>query len=320
MADAEGGEEQPTPATAQTDSDDFDTEPAERVDGFGQKKVNNIPHPRVKQMIAKRERTLIATVAKELGITKAEAELSIDDVLGSIKERGTKFTDYEGRVKEMDALDQIIASDPDRFMQMLVQANPGYAAYAKQQAKAAAAVAQAGPAAGEEDPEPQPDFDLGNGQFTFSINGLKKLREWERRQTVKEVEGKFADRYKPLEDKVKADAETAKAEKLRTEALTRVDQRLEKAKKWPQFNEHSEEILKTLQADKMLTLEDAYMHVVMPKLAGDRTKIRQEVLAEINGQPKSSSAAVAAAVPKADASKPKSTADHAREVLASFDK
>lgn len=301
-----------TETPASPSNDDFDAEPAERVDAIGRVRVTSIPHPRVKQMIEKREQKLIAAVAKELGITKAAAELKLDDVLAGLKERGTKLTDFEGRLRHMDSVEAIIANDPDRFMQMLAQVDPRYAAYAKQQQQQAAHAQQR---AGDEDSEPQPDYDLGNGQRTYSVEGLQKLRAWERRQVLKEVE----NRVKPFEERIKQDTERAATEKMQADMRERVNQQLERARKWPQFAEHEADILKALQNDRSIGLEDAYMQVVVPRLAGDRTKLRQEVVAEINAQPKTSSVTTTTAPKPAD-NKPKTTADVAREVIASFEK
>jgi hypothetical protein len=303
-----------TEQTPPPSDDDFDAVPAEMVDSLGRKRVNSIPQPRVKQMIERKERALIATVAKALGITKAEAELKLDDVLGSVNERGTKLTDFETRFQGIDAVETIMANEPERFMEMLGTLNPGYKEYKKAQAAAAIAAQQV-----DDDPEPEPDFDLGNGQKTYSLEGMRKLRTWERRQGVKEMEAKFADRFKPMEERIQAEKARDAETQRRNEFDAHLTKRIERARKWPQFKESEADILATMDAEKakgnFITFEDAYMQVVVPKLAGDRTKIRQEVLTEINGQPRSSSATSTVA-PPANTDKPKTTADIARELIA----
>jgi hypothetical protein len=286
-------------------------------------RVNAIPHPRVKAMIAKREGKIIAAVAKELGITKAEAELKLEDIIGGVKERGTKFGEYEQRIRTVEGVEAIMANDPDRFMQLLVQINPGYGAYAKQQAQAAAA-AQKQTAHTDDDPEPEPDYDLGDGKKTYSLDGLKKRDAWSRRQAIKELNAGLDQRLKPFEDQAKAQREAEAEAARKTEMNAHLQKRIERARKWPQFKENEAEILSAMDAERtkgnFVTFEDAYMQVVVPRLAGDRTKIRQEVLDEINGVPKTSSVATTTAVAKQDAGKPKTTADIAREVMAQFEK
>lgn len=297
------------------DPDDFDTVPAEATDSLGRKRVNSIPHPRVKTMIEKREKKLIATVAKELGITKAEAELQLDDVLSGVKERGSKLTEFEQRVKQIEAVEQIMLSEPERFFDMLVKFHPQYAEW-KRSGQAAVASAQAPNA--ENDPEPEPDYDLGNGQKTYSLDGLRKLRAWERRQAVAEIEGKLGERLKPFEEKQRQEQEAARIEEQRQGHRAQIAKRLERARKWPQFKEHEPDIQKFVDAEhgkgNFITFEDAYMQIVIPKLAGDRTSIRKEVLDEINKQPYATSVTQTSTPKQAD--KPKSTADIAREIMA----
>ncbi len=327
IADLESGSDEPAPVAASTeppttpevDPDDFDAAPAERVDALGRKQENRLPHSRVKAMIAKREAKLIGTVAKALGITKAEAELKLDDVLGGVTERGTKLTEFETRFKGIDAIETIMANEPDRFMEMLPTINPGYKAWAKQVAQAAqAAAAQQS----DDDPEPEPDFDLGNGQMTYSREGMKKLRAWDRRQGVKEIDAKNAERFKPFEEEAQQKKDRAAQAERQAASDAHLTKRVERARQWPQFKEHETDIFATMDAEKakgnFITFEDAYMMTVVPKLAGERTKIRQEVLAEINGQPRSSSAASTVTPPAPD--KHKTTQDIAREVMAQFDK
>lgn len=313
----------PKPATTpEVDPDDFDAVPATMRDSLNRERVNSIPHPRVKQMIEKRERKLIATVAKELGITKAEAELKLDDVLGGLKDRGTKLTTLETRFQGIDAVEKIMANEPDRFMEMLGQLNPGYKQYAKQQAAAAAAATAAATAA-DSDPEPEPDYDLGGGAKTYSVDGLRKLRAWERRQAIKEVNAGLDGRLKPFEDQAKQQREAAAEEARRNELNTHLAKRIERARKWPQFVDHEKDILAAMDAEKakgnFITFEDAYMMIVPPKMAGDRTKMRQELIDEINKQPRSSSV-TSTVPPPAATDKPKSTSDIARELIAQMDK
>jgi hypothetical protein len=88
------------------------------------------------------------------------------------------------------------------------------------------------------------------------------------------------------------------------------------------FTENEQGMLDAMKAaqtaGKPISFEDAYMQVVVPKLASDRTKIRTEVLAEIEAVPKTSSVTATAAVKPANDGKSKTTAEIAREVIASM--
>lgn len=304
------------PATP-VDPDDFDAIPAETVDSLGRKRTNNIPHTRVKTMITKREQALLQSVAKELGMTPAEGtELKIDDIITTVKGHGTKRTADEARLTQMDAVERLIETNPDKFMEIISNINPVYKEFARKAAEATAAPVVV------EDSEPQPDYDLGNGQMTYSLKGLQELRKWERRQAVKEVEGKLDGRLKPFEERAKAEKEREEYQQWHNETTKRLNERLARAREWPKFKENEEAILKAMQDAQavggMLPVEDAYMKVVVPGLASDRTKIRQEVLAEIEAQPKTSSIAAAPAPKPAEVARPKSTSEIAREVIASM--
>jgi hypothetical protein len=313
IADLDGGGTDNTPpassvvtttADAVADPDDFDTIPPT---------THNIPLPRVKKMRTKDQQKLLTTLAKELGMTPAEgAELRLEDVVGTIKEHGTKRTTYETRLQQVDAVEKLITENPEKFMQIIGEINPAYKEFARKEA--AAAIAAQTPV---EDPEPQPDYDLGDGKKTYTLEGLKKRDEWKERQLMKKIEAQLGERFKPVEDRFKAEKEREEYDRWYADATARVTQRLEKARKWPKFADHEADILKAMQADPSVSLEDAYFQAAGPDLAGERTRVRKEVLTEIEKQPKTSSVPVSPTTPKVD-DKPKSTADIAREIMASM--
>lgn len=315
------GEAAVAKVTPEVDPDDFDAIPAEVVDSLGRKRVNSIPHTRVGSMITKREQKLLTDVAKELGLTPAQgAALKLEDIVGTIKEHGTKRTNYEARLKQVDIVEALIAKDPDKFMEIIAGINPAYKEFARKQA---AATAAATTPVVDLDPEPQPDYDLGNGQTTYTLDGLKKRDAWKERQLEKKFDKMLADRFKPVDDRFKADKDREEEQSRLNERTKSINERVARARKWPQFTENEQPMLDAMKAAQAagqpISFEEAYMQVVVPKLAGDRTKIRTEVLAEIEAQPKTSSVAASPAVVKpAETGKPKTTAEIAREVMASM--
>lgn len=296
----------------QVDEDDFDALPTHTTDALGRKVVNRIPHPRVKKMVERATQKQIAAIAKELGITKAEAELRLEDVTGALTERNAKYSTYEQRVQMMDQLEQIAASEPDRYMELLGQVNPAYKAFVKQVQQAQA---QAAANTGDDDsPMPEPDYDLGDGRKTYSLDGLRARDEWVARRIERDVTKRLEERYKPIEERHKAELQREKDRKVLEQSEAKIQREYEKAQKWPGFKENADEIYKlfTSEQGKSLDLHDAYIQVVMPKLAADRQKIHDEALAKINAQPRSTSAASTASAPKTGGAK--TTADIAREV------
>lgn len=322
-AEAGGNEEvqeeaqptQPQEQKPQVDPDDFDAVESEITDSLGRKRTNSIPHPRVQKMIAKKEaaaeKKLIATVAKELGITKAEAELTLDDVLGNVRESGTKYKEREERVQIAEAVEAIMEKDGDRFIQMLAEANPQmYGKFLK------VLEAVEGQQKADEDPEPQPDYPLGDGTMTYSLEGMRKRDEWRDRQTEKRLLAQMDKKLSPYEQERQAREQQTRIQQINAQVKQKVDETIERASKWPGFLDHQEEIAKLIVANPQMDLVDAYMKVVPGKMAADRTTMRQELVNEINAQPHSTSVAVSPAA--ARPSKAKTTEDFAREAIAQF--
>ena len=318
-ADNASAENEPANKPA-IDPDDFDAVPSEVTDILGRKRANAIPHPRVKTMIEKATRKQIAEVAKELGIDKAD--VTMDDVRASLTERNTKYSTYEQQVQQISALEQIAANEPERYIQMLAQVNPeGYGRFAAvlqaQGQQAPQPQHQQAPVA-DNDPMPEPDYDLGNGQRTYTLDGIEKRMAWERKQAAKEIEARLGERIKPFEQEREALVQRRKSEAIKEQAATTVKSQLEQAQKWHGFKEHAADIEAAYMADKSLTLKDAYIQVlnakIIPSMAADRTKMRQDLIAEQNSQPRSTSATSTASAVK-PGSGPKSTADIARDVM-----
>jgi hypothetical protein len=300
----------------QVDPDDFDAVEAETTDSLGRKRVNSIPHPRVQKMIAKKEKALIAQVAKELGISKAEAELTLDDVLGNVRERGTKFTEYEQRIQVAEQVEAIMEREGDRFIRMLAEANPDQ--YSKFLKVLDAVEQQQQQQQTDDDPEPEPDFDLGNGQMTYSLQQMRKRDEWRDRQVEKRLLGKVEEKLSPYEKERKEREKQARIREIHEQASAALNEKLDRASKWPGFIDNQEAIAQLITKNPQLDLVDAYMQVVPPKLAADRNKMRSELIAELNEQPHSTSVQVSPAAQKKENTGPKSTADIAREVIAQF--
>lgn len=308
--------------TAQPDDDDFDAVAPERTDALGRKQENRIPHSRVTKMIAKKEKAIIASVAKELGITKAEAELRLEDVTGALTERKTKLSEYEERVKIAEAVEAIMDTDGDRFIRMLADTNPKvYGKFLKvfdQAAETTPSRQSQQAAAADDDPEPPPDYDLGDGRKTYTLEGMRARDEWKERQITKRILGRVEEKLTPYEQerqqREQAQQQQQRRLQIEQDATKKVEQTLERASKWPKFLENEEEIAKVFTANPKMELVDAYLQVVMPKLSTERTTMRQELLAEINGHPNSTSLTSAAATsPKNE--KARSTSDVAREVM-----
>lgn len=134
----------------------------------------------------------------------------------------------------------------------------------------------------------------------------------ERIETVEDlqrvIEQQVAERLRPIEEE-RATQQTIAA------AVPKIRQQIADAEKWPLFAESKNEILAHLQQNPQADLRSAYQQVVIPKLAADRDKVRQEVLAEMKARPHSTSATTTTAGRSTPDNGPRETQDIIRESL-----
>lgn len=247
-------------------------------------------------------------------------------------------TTLESQAKELrqyfDTLRSSVAGDPKAFLSELAGIDPRYQSFLD----GATAPARQASANAADDPMPQPDYDLGNGKATYSLDGLQKLREWDKRQTLREMEAKIDERFKPVAEREKAERERAERDRILGEARERSVSQLQEAQSWPLFGKLAEDdsltefqqgVLDELKKDSeaaaaagkrpTLTLEGAYIRRASQRYTEDDTARRERLLKEINAAPKST------ALPRQTTDStgrkaPLTTADIARKVIASAEK
>jgi len=280
---------------------------------------NRIPYSRVKSMVEKKAAAAESGFAEAvLGRKLNNGEKALDVVkahVAQIPELTAKVTDYEARLTNVGQFEDVMANDPQKFLTMLATL-PAYKPFFDFVDGAYKAQAQPGTQqqAGTQavaDPSgdmPQPDQDLEDGSKVYSLEGLKKLLEWNAAQTESRVTSKYETKLKEIEDRY-SPVVTDWNERRRIEAtLPTIRKKLEEARTWVLFNESEAEILEALQKDQSLSLEGAYNKVVFPKLISERNSVRKEVLAELKSAPASTS------VPSRVASKPSSQSGGARSL------
>lgn len=228
---------------------------------------------------------------------------------GLVTERDRYKADFEQMIAD------VRGTDTRAFLERLAGYDPRYRAFLEQRVEA--------PPAAQEDPEPGPDVDLGNGRFTYSIEGLKKRDEWRERQWEKKLDA----RLKPLTEREQADKERADMETRRQQTEARATDLLKEAQTWPMFGSFAadgtltpfqQEVLAAFKADPKLTLHQAYMKVATPKWSADRNAVRQELIEEQNKAPRST--AVTRTAEPARTVGPVSTRDIAARTLAALEK
>lgn len=284
---------------------------------------NRIPYSRVQKIVGNAEAKLVKA------ITGADlpAGSTVQDVVTrfatTVKDDRTKITNYESELQGLNAIGEIMATDPARFLEILVEAHPHYKALIGGNGHVATPVVSKD--------MPQPNHDLGEGKRTYDVEGLQKLREWDREQTIKAVEEKLGKRFKPFEDR-EAD------ERARRENAPRVEAIMSEARtNWKGFKDHEADILKLLQEDRQEaertrgrtkhTLESAYRQIVLPRLeakweeekkalTATEATLREKILKEINDTPNSTSVVTGVAAKKVtDPTKPRDMEDVIRDSI-----
>lgn len=290
------------------ENDDVNAEPEFKTDALGRRTTNKIPQVRVKVMVAK---------AVEKAVAAKDTEY------------GEKIKTYEAQTARAQDLDRLVDTDPDRFMRELAEHNPAYKAYIKGGAPAA-------PAAPVDEPMPPPDGQYPDGTPGYTVEGQKKLEDWRIQQAENRAVARMEKKYGWIDEQKKAhDVREAQIPVIRSQIA-------DARKNWEDFETHSDAILAELRRDSeeaatnrrdpQLTLHDAYRIVMgrnrkterethakeLEKLKIDRNKMREEIVAELNGRPRSTATTPAAPVARPDAAADdanKSTRDVIRDAI-----
>jgi hypothetical protein len=214
--------------------------------------------------------------------------------------------EYEARLglhqTQLQAL-EVADKDPKRFLEALVEADPRYAELIGPAVRGGSGRGSA-PTIDPGAEMPQPDVQQPDGSFAYSQAGLQKLLQWQAAQT----ESRLAERYKPIE-------ETFRAEQAVRTALPRVRQRIADAEQWPGFADGQNDIASAMLADKRLSLEGAYIKVVIPRLQQSRDTMRAEILAELNQRPKAVTGTAPSAAPSSTPTGPRDLEDVIRDAI-----
>ncbi len=304
-----------SPGAAAAKAEAGDAQGQDNLDQFGVQREsvpgreNRIPYSRVTKIVGK-------AVSEAQTKAKGEWEPKVQALEGELHEYKT----YHQKVQNFE---KTMLTDHRRFLTLL-NGIPGYAEllapiFAPQQQ---AAPQQAAPAV---DDMPQPDVELENGNKVYSMDGLKKLNEWNRLQAKKEALEEVQKTYGPLAESF---AQYQARAQRQAELAPIIEAQVADARTWPHFAENEAEIVQVLAQYPDVSLEGAYRHVVVGKLqeqAGsaqvERAKLEKEmrakILAEIKGAPTSTSAPRSGSKPSTQSSGPRSLEDIIREQVAS---
>lgn len=279
-------------------SDDLDKE----LEGLGLKaakegeKENRIPYSRVKKIVAKALKT------------REEAQKL------TLAEHTTKLTKAEARAAQLDNLERMADSDPDKYVQLLAAANPAYKKYVQQVGVEAAAAALAPKA----DPMPPPDTKYADGSEGYSQQGLQALLSWHSKQveqnTTTRIQSEYDKRFGPIEK----DYQT---QKMMQERIPVINAQISRAKTtWGEalFTANEPLILKALADNPNDSFAEVVATVLAPKMQANRDTMRADLLKEINTRPAAASTSVPAAAAVKPDSGPKSMEDVIRASMATI--
>jgi hypothetical protein len=220
----------------------------------GTKRINKIPYDRVQKIVENAKKKL-----------QTEHETAI-------RQHTERLTAAERELQAVNAVAEMMQGDPEQFLSAMAELNPAYARY----------VGGGGSTTprGGNNGRPEADVRLEDGRYTYSPEQAAALAEWQAQQ----VERRIAGRIAPFEQE-------RQERQIFEAAVPRVKAQIAAFQKKPLFNENKAEIEKALAADPNISLQDAYDLVVLPKLTADRNRIYQELLAEQNARPHSTSIA-----------------------------
>jgi hypothetical protein len=278
---------EPTPAVVQPPP----SEAAQLLDEHGFKpkrsdgRENWIPYSKVEKII-------------ENGINQGKGKFG-EEHRRVLAERDT----YSGQVQSLTPVLKKLDEGPEAFIAFAAEHDPRYRAFLQ---------ARQAPAPEPLADMPAPDVPLPNGGSTYSVEGLRKLLQWNTEQTEKRVEA----RLKPFQDAEQRRQQESARGQAYAQAKARTTQQIERAKSWPGFTEHEQAITEVLAADteRALSLHDAYMQVVGPTLQANEAKIREKVIKELQAQPTSTSVSRSGAESLSATAGQRTTADVARRV------
>jgi hypothetical protein len=320
--EAEASLEVPSPATSEAP-----TTPPEPEDEFaklaGMPKMgvggreNRIPYSRVQQITKTAVNKLAETVLGRKLEKGEDAHKLVKGYMDTATERETKITEYETRLKTVDEFENIMETDPNRFLNML-SGLPTYKEFFDFVNSAIDArnsgVTQPQQTAAPEPPAdpdadmPQPDELLPDGSSVYSLDGLKSLLKWQAGQTEARLNSTYEAKLKAIEDRYGPMANDWQEYQRKEAVRPMIRKQMEEAKTWAMWDESEEEVLQVLQKNPNISLEGAYREVVFPKLIADRNKVRQEVIQEVKKAP------VASSMPSRAATKPVATSGGPRSL------
>jgi hypothetical protein len=272
---------------------------------------NRMPYSRHRKVLAKTVRQVHAKVQELLGTHTG------------------KLTAAEARLKNFEAADTLVQTDPERYINVLAAMYPEqYGRFTHQSDARPDAANDAATRAATTESIPRPDVQFEDGSVGYSPEQQDRRELWlvnkAKTDALAEVTELFSKRFAPLEDRLKA-------EQAHAEYAPRVKAQLDHAvATWGEAftaeyqKGNASEIIQVLhKADAAgipLTFEAACTQVLLPRLqhanVADREKMRTELLGELSKRPGAARLSAPSATKPDVSDTNRTTQDIVREAMA----
>ena len=283
------GAEKPEEKKPEPEGDELDKELQQHglrsKDDLG--RDTRIRYPRVRKIVENMREKL----TKELTGKHTEELTTLKQQLEQV---GPAFQNYR-------AAEQLLETNPQRYFMAIAQANPALKQFLhpslfgeqvpqQQQQKAVPA---------DQDPRPQPDASFADGSKGYSPEGLEKLEAWNRRQTLREAEALMEQRFgKPIQQ-LNEERRTAAEQKMQVETVQNNIRLAVQAygkvfsDDFGQFGaiKPTSEVMKVLTQNPGMPFLQACAIALVPKIQGDRNKMREDLIKELDTAGKNRQAA-----------------------------
>src|ERR1035437_4885917 len=272
------------PAVVEPATDDLTKELADlglKPPEDGQRE-NRLPYSRVKKIVENSRTKLTAGFTTQLA------------------ERDAKVTAAEAKVANMAAIDNLISTDPDRYIGMLAALHPDkYKKFLDTGFTGKPAPPPVSPPVVLTTPRPTPDLKYEDGSLGYSPQQHEKLLDWiaadAENKAYARDDAEMTKRFGPLEQKYKI-------EQTNAALMPGVQAQLEWGKQtWGKLFEDDykldskSEVLAYMRTHKGIPFEAVLSAVLLPKVQADRTRMRAEILTEINARPRAAARSTPAA-------------------------
>jgi hypothetical protein len=292
-------------AAQATNQDEFDTlldELGFRMPKPGQRE-NKVPLSRTRA----RMKTALKKYADKFGLERT-------DLTGKMTAAETELQTF----RRVDAAIAAGATDPAaarRYIEMLAAVHPSYKAFLAEGGGAGAPVATVPQSLKDLGPKPGPDLKYDDGTVGFSPEQLDKRDEW--LAASAEIRGyerskkDYETRFGPIESSYRSAT-------LRAQEAPKIEARISAVRdQWGELflaqekqettAKGSSEIAKYQTAHPELSFEQVVTAVLLPKLRADRTTMRADLIAELNGKKKAASPSSGQATKAAPSGAPKTS-------------